>query len=1211
MKDIELINIDRSALDPNYKESERIVLSEIDFPYVIPDKGPMYSKSIRIIAGPDELKEGTDYFIREVDTELGNELGHEVCLFVAITRRVLNDYKELRLTYQRVGDPVFGLKDLLVLLDNSLNSKKRVDWITEVHEKPSEYWASKHQHDIKSASEVIGFGGLIHLILVAKSNLEDNGLKLFNRLEQIKSLFYEELNTTYNELWDNLFNHVRDYAAPHQPEKGDVGLGNHPNYATATKEEDMLGVRHDLLSTPLGLKFAIEFAQPNTDSYILQNTTPFSNYGSTIYIPPAIQGSFEGLGANQETSAICKESNGWVVALLPGFDLKVKNLYFYYNTDIKKKGGWVNSNHIYEHPFIKSKGCVANGVIGGSGADVIMVGDVDKQKWFISLGNGSLNPAGHNFRLIDFSNIDHLIAPGTKTYTGNKTVHLFGDWIYFIDSNNSYPVDTPRTSGNAIQRFFRLHKSVFGDNTKETVQFEIVKLNYDNLDRERKLNQDYFQMTNIKYDSNGLITQGFSKYSPSITYHETGRRRQFVTMANPDNPNDVTFWIGQRNYVQLVNDDVSIGHTVTYWIKYRFDVTTNTLVLDPKYQMPTYDIVNDKLNIPNGLTYDDYGNRLDASTFTQNYDRQSAIYIPGYGLYTIGYYLKLPYVTCGLELLPNSDKTDWEKFNTSFKDLGLALTDGPFYDTIEIKSPFNVTGVFCGFADIYEYNGKVQTDPLEFFISDNSTGGRECNFRLTSGTQFKSDPSYQLQFLPQYDINARTPNINYGKVDNIRRCPLVYYNEKSEHSKQYGIIRFNSLRLGADGKPILNTNINGSAFKFDENDGVVLPLLGVNSYDRLNSKLSISSTKERSVYIKKSVWETFVKTAIGGDWNDIIEYNFSMYVSSKPGNQRVPKSICYVAWHTKSDYKRMKMCAFIFNWAYDTDFNGYKTIKTTDIETPFVTSGGVACKPGTTGWVDNDVYYDTNHKWVVLGDLQTNGLDLVQINNVQNNSNPNDQDFFAIVNPIIRTIGNSLSYSLRYTKINNVVSVALLERGDFGTGQAVRSHKYVVDGVGICQALGGEITGGAGLYVKNPANNKLYNLASTFISGNWGVIIPAPVPAAFNGVDRIVPEETINLQSLGIDPKNKTFYLYAVSTPSSARYELSLKARTANPYTLLAAIIKTNSNGITSIDVKRPFAISGFVTSTVRTGGSILTSSGTPNEVGGFKVLKYSDLYLE
>ena len=142
----------------------------------------------------------------------------------------------------------------------------------------------------------MGFGDLIILFKQARGAVNAHGLDIYQALNKIRDACYNDLNEIYQNRWNQMFGHIKNIQNPHGIVKADLDLGEHPHYATATFQEDLEGIRNDVISTPKGVRAALENYDVNTDGYIRQGSLPFSYYGTGIYIPPPISGSFEGIG---------------------------------------------------------------------------------------------------------------------------------------------------------------------------------------------------------------------------------------------------------------------------------------------------------------------------------------------------------------------------------------------------------------------------------------------------------------------------------------------------------------------------------------------------------------------------------------------------------------------------------------------------------------------------------------------------------------------------------------------------------------------------------------------------------------------------------------------------------------------------------------------------------------------------------------------------
>lgn len=967
MKDIEIIDIDYTGVKPEYRKEDKLKVSEMSGVFIIPEEGPFYGSSLRVIHGGLPLVLEKDYKPVTQDPKLTKMTGKAVYLHIELKDHITSTGGELAVIYQKVGRPVISVKTLINLLEEMVLNGKEVDWLTGIEGIPETFYPAAHSHDIQNSKELVGFGGLIELFTYMTHNQVNGGGEIIKLLESLEKELFVKLNYEQKLLWGAVMNHVRDYTNPHDLKPGDVDAGLIANYYTASPEQDLQGDRRDLYSTPAGLKRIVEGSEPETDDFIIQNELPFSYYGSGMYLPPPISGSFEGLGGDVENSAFCSEGNGWTVGLLRGYDSRVRNLYYMYHPDLKSRDNslWQHTYVQYRHPTIDAAGARASFVMCGSGAEVLGIVDTDKHKAWICASNSTFDSAAHDFKELNIEAIANTVhrdafsifgQPGTISleYYGRFNISKMGDWVYLIFSSNYVSPEEAQGDENGVnftQYFFRFPYSKLTDKTVKSIDWEPVTLNFDNLLKERYTNQSSFRMSRRVHSPDGVRYSSFMvKYNPPASFCQSHRKRQFIVRENPADKTKARIKILAVVYSGYIppGTEASTGLWKNICVDYEFDTSTNTLSLDTKWVMPTHDLVNDKM-VWASPANDKRNDIWWAGAHIFSFENVCQSWIPGYGF--VSMCTKQtgppPYTfTCtqmNQWLDPRRDyEAIWQDIN--LKDL-TGSEKNTWYADFNMSSPFGYAGFPRYHTDLYRVSGKLQENPIEVFVAESDDQVTRAFYRQTApgGLKFEERPNLQSPFI-SLPIKGRKTTANYGKVVGFSKNmgQVNYPNAPNKaHTRQLGLFSRSVVRPSG---PVISdtftdTLIEDGKFgpiKTDDKGGILVPLLAEHVLDSVNKTLTLKLSKANTVYIPEAVHHTFIQQQIGARFNDVIEYHYTWYIASEPHRDNVPRSMYHVIFHYRNEPDVARCVAGVCNWVPNgTTADGYTIIDIRNNEQPF------------------------------------------------------------------------------------------------------------------------------------------------------------------------------------------------------------------------------------------------------------------------------------
>lgn len=1271
MKNIQIMDIDYSGKDILYKKEEDVDLSKISSPWIVPGEGPFYKDSLRVIKGGLDIDNDKFKAVTEV-TDLTELTGRGVCLYVELADDILASKGTVTVIYQQVGKPVISVKTLLQMLEDMVITGKPVDWDTQVTGKPKSVWPAQHSHDIQNPNEMVGFGGLIELFtLFTNQQISDSG-RAVELLEKIQTDMYNRLDYIQKLKWGAIMTHARDYNNPHGVVPADVDADKLSNYFLATPQQDSEADRTDLYSTPKGFNRLLSEVQPVTENYLIQSELPFGYYGSGIYLPPPITGSFEGLGGDTENSAFNLEGNGWLVCLFRAFDGRVKNLYYAYNIDYQDRNTtrspWLDTYVQYQHPVITAAGKTPNLTIDGSDGSILMVGDqpdpnsniTGSGNWWICASNSTFDPNSHTLKPVDMDSVINTC----KTITGVEArpscykICKVGNWVYLLATLSSFQGDdvsnTPANvsvgygdmNNNWQTVMFRFPYQDLLDTTKSSITFTQVNVSYDTLLRERKTNKQQFipQRCLFTDSSRTLITEVYVKYSKPVVSMYANRKKAWIIVPNPNNPTLARLKVIVAPFATALDTTTggvrAQGFTVV--ATYDWNVETNTLTLSPNFSTPTGNMdVGGWVNPTQQQLDYSIGGNLDA--FAVGYVNTNGSWIPGYGY-----------------IVMRSDQTGtppYHFYSNQFNRDGNIAKD---YDSMSLpntwtsgsgvnswvqvpykmRSPFGVAGFPRLFGDLYSLTSGMRTAPIEIFTGENENGGQSTFYRITEGG---SDDGYvrrdalQSAYIP-YPIFGRKTNSNFGTVDGVT-MDIGYVNRpkrKNASTRQTGLFSWwrQSVHTnpGAPYQFTKTTNLDGTVGPTTmQADGSIILNLDLDyTLDTVAKKLVAKANPAKQVRIPKSVYIDMVNNALGAHANSLIDVCVDFFIGQQPGTGGDQVySFWQVTYHLTGSPAAARQIIGQFTWEVaSTGADGIRVLRVVGMNYPFksttawVTSA-VNLTPGNDNNIVSNGHYElkANNVWYIeyRTYLQTR-MRHVEVLDYESEG-PQNMEIAWFSGLQIGTIGNADNVRTLFFRRNNQVTKAV---SSSAPGQAFNyEYSWVLcanPDLGWLCGVASEYSGAAMdlmmpwsgqdtiFLPNNPPAAQLVMYGATYVEGNWSLFINANIGVTFNGQNIQAKATTWDLRDLTDVYRSQTFYVYCIMDGSVAVYEVTKTLREHNSAHILVAIVTTDDFGIVTIERRQSFSISGFPLTRIRDMG-IPVSSGSITEEGTYKFISRSELY--
>lgn len=358
---------------------------------VIPPYGPFYQNSM-VMTSPDgkPLVLGEDYEFYGIMNKLTAFTAQPVGLFVRILK---DEIREWYWDYQVVGNFNKLTNEILNMLHSIYEDDRYVLW-ENIQNKPLWFDPEVHQHDL--TYDIFGFTDLARELTRVAHIQGSQKAAAVGFLEAFRD-HIEFYCDSYRELLKGIIdNHAQHKYDQHAVRKHHIGLGLVDNNLTATLDETLEGLRDDLFITPYNAALTVTAAAGRNDKLYPSGKLPLLRYGSDTFIPPTIDGSFEGLGGLTRSVGAVVETDGTLLILQHRNNGKVRGLYFVRCSDWRsQQANYEFTAYRYTHPTATAAGVTLDTIINGSNRYVMVVGDSVKNKWYWCETNGTFNPDRH------------------------------------------------------------------------------------------------------------------------------------------------------------------------------------------------------------------------------------------------------------------------------------------------------------------------------------------------------------------------------------------------------------------------------------------------------------------------------------------------------------------------------------------------------------------------------------------------------------------------------------------------------------------------------------------------------------------------------------------------------------------------------------------------------------------------------------------------
>lgn len=1238
MDKLQVVQFDvRGTRVENRVTREQIPIKYKDCPWVVPNGSPYFAEGPLVDLYNEaggRLTLGTDYWFEGEFEPFCEITGRSICSFVKLSDKVLAENAFVSMTYQSIGAWFVPRNSIDEWVREIYIGKIPIPW-AKVYNVPPTLPSSKHAHRIQT--EIADWYELTFFFDYLAGYYSTRDPSVYTEADRVINESFAKLKEVKEAQLARINNHDKDYGDPHQINKFHLQLGNLDNFATASPEDDVLGARADLFSTPEGvMRLSDEYALESDD--IMRNgVLPVSYFGNGGYIPPTILGSFEGLGSLSECMGMCAEASGRLVAIQNHFDGRTEGLYFSILSDYKNPLDPKNpyrfdyTAYRYEPPVLTNNGIKPNHIIAGSGNDIIMTGLTTRgnpaanDRWFIALTNDSFDPSGHRY-------IEVNMKPIFATF-GNPTPEgLWGGYlyhgrmmVYLLDQYAYLAVDSliPLFGQAGRMSYWRIPRQAMIDGTPAT--WELVKLTYQDYDGIQYNNVNYWEFAQKVVSNNNVSRWGrytFSPFQPPQSLGQFARRCFTMFAKKPGTTN--TFYMNFIAYTfldyQPVGKGVNNSATITN-IVYELNIVTGVMTL--LYKQPP-------LNL-------DYQNDNSAAVFA---DRD---------IWMQWYNALVRYTVAAVIITPNGER--------------LASITGPAQE----QTVLNTVIEYTQFK--YTSNGQVITSRAEMLKGSVGTDRVQVGNRWERGRNLLTPiatgiGNRQLAYEAEGE-NFLTYPTTYDPITGSALPKIVCRNISGDYTIRPEVTN----RTLA---PVYSRALTNSVFDTNMTyaDGTIsitgtAAELSARGVDQGNMSLSYCGWSSRN-----DIYSTMLEMPVKGSVPMRAPDETGAFISFPKTYKRLLDVGARKVNYTPNDYYGVSLAArnkirslisvaqqgpwWVFELAMlnaeQGGMFGGLNCALLKIKYPTVADGSASTWDGQVFLVTPVVEApNANHPglylitdFLVLGQSSKNVVQEYVLGIPYNQGlaayyyNRSLLSVYRSGNILQCTWCSGYTYLSTGPYIDQTLFTLNLNNNTFNGTVARYAGWNEGEGVVNIPKVGrsrvdllnpdtyqgkpsntagpletSDSSGGAArIYpvLRSGGGTDYYATITSYPETGWAVFFLEEVSAMVHGTLYRATTGTVDLRDIDTDPRNKVFYVYLTIEDTVAKYIFSTVKLRRGGAVMLVAVITTNEKQILTLERRTPFIVADYELSFIRNGGIIPISSGFPQDNGIFKFVKTSEL---
>lgn len=1110
-----------------------------------------------------------DYEIFNIMPKLTGEAGQPVSCLIKMLNPLI---KEVVVDYHTVGSMTLVDSSLLGLFISVLNDDRPISFDNIIN-KPLGFVPNLHGHSL--LYEIFAFQDTVDFLSGLLQLIKDKPDAMKIRLDH-----YLTLIDWYIDLYGGMLNKYLDLHAKTYDSHGltakQVALDLVDNYETATAA-NILQVRNDQHLKPTELKTLIESYSFNTDEFLPARVLPVAQFGTSNFIPPNIDGSFEGLGGVIETAGICMESDTSIVFLANRMDGRVRGLYYSTLTDSQSdsKVKLTYTGYKYTHPKFVQDGITPDIIATGSGGEAILVGDSARDLFYVGLTNGSLDPTKHvysaiNLRLLVdsiFLNNAQILTSYLKPYLA---VSLIGDWVYIIlSSPTNYPFEGNYFDGPLIyKQFYRVSVAdvKLGNPLVPTRQ----NISYTNADGEQFNNVPFFKWYSVQKDGQGRVTKGLMTFNPvPSTFFPGNYRSQLVYCAEDPNRKGV---FGLKFMSSYYAGSTNKSLNIIPEIVYDFNPVTGVMTLKAKTDLPTNINWNDTVPLPVRFEHD---RRLGVMAY--GYQAQGGVILEDGRVIASGANGFTGYPRVCYTATINDSNSRYGSVTRIWNSPNQVRSGQTVLEDANspLESSTSVKGLLYFAGSEYYLAGQKGNDTVNGLYK-----------KVVSG-KFALRPEVTNLYIP--NVRSRPLSSNVRKINAITGLGGITVTVPSTQLDSFAIeVAESSLSMAAT-RRFYNRNVAGNGWTpYPANADDILVVARHTERNDPDGTITIVPTAE-----------ILYPDAMVKQFKNLVEFPAIKNAS--------PEVIVTVVDPSLSGHERFGWLPVMVSVVYRGGGNLYSTFFV--INPTHVDKGNGRFEVSRFNVVNIVHFTDLNAATEALGIF--NGVN----NNIpaQTFVGPMRVYYYVegprltvqFVNGVIgQTIADSLICSMKAV-YNDKTTFQWNTVEKVITSSPNSSFALTPDNGISSLAPWDTTTGGAASLTVGNSYPAL--LGSVYPEIGWTIFFKSEMRVVFNGTPYTLKAGNIDLRDTNTDPQNKTFYIYAKLISGEASYELSLEKRLETNFQLWIGTVVTNDRQIITLDRFNVTAIDGHRVSETRRGNSIPASSGLIGAEGQLPWLKNNE----
>lgn len=1147
---------------------------------LVPRHAPFFVKSLKLTTVTGEpLFLGDDYDIYKIMPKMTGLTGQSVACFIRFTNPKIT---EALASYHTVGEASLIDNTLLSMVAAAINDTRPVHW-DGILNKPVGFAPVLHGHSL--LYETVAFQDTVNLLNDILNLIKARPDAVKMRIDHFTSLvnwyidMYSEMLNTY------LDNHKNSYNA-HGFTVKQAGLELVDNYSTATFA-DIMQARDDQHLRPAELKTLIESYSFNSDEFMPSKKLPIAQYGNTNFIPPNIDGSFEGFGGVSESAGICLESDSSIVFLWNRMDGRTRGLYYSVLTDadVKNKAKLVYTGFKYEHPRFAPDAANVDRIVQGSGDEVILVGDSVKNIYYVGVTNGSLDPTKHVYSKVNLQPLVDAIFLSTDNVTALSlfpllSVVLMGDWIYIIlNSATPGPDPSPIRGGMIYRHFFRVKLS----DVQQTIDVTPVRQNltFTDADGTQYTNAPWFKWYTMTFQGND-VTKALFTFSPlpSTQWSGSYRSQLTVTAEDPDRKGIYGIKFLSAYYAAYVGNNISRSFSFAPEITYDFNPITGVMTLKSKSAIPATINFNDPSPLP-----PQYAPPAMVGFMVFTYQGQGLNVLPDGRAVTsaaLGF-SGFPRLGGVMEVVDSKSR-----YATIAKPWGLAgglnvKYEGNWPETISspLESSINVKAML--YRPGAEYYIAAQKNDL----------GTLQLFRKAITGKFAIRPEVTNLFRP--NVVSRPLTTSIRRVNALPGMGGMTVSVPSARLDSFGIEVGESAFCVSTQKRYFDRDTLGNGWTAPV--GLDDILLVATHTDRMDADGTVTIVPTMEVLYPKALVELLKRQV--------------QHLDIKDRSRQCIVTISDPTWSGMDRFGWLPVCVAI-TYADEigrpTSENLYATYLV--IQPTYMTQGN---RKVATGFTVLDKFNFEGISQAIIG-LRVFFADAGAGDTPQTTVGPMRVQYYLdgskltvhfCTGVIGQTINDAVISSCRMRYDNRDT-----KRWSFVENLSTASRdsaSVMTPDNGITSTMEwSETTGGAATLANGSVNTPL--IGSVYPEVGWIIFFKAETNVVFNGEPFVLPPGSIDLRDIDPVPQNKTFYIYARLDSGVAYYEVTLEKRLESNYQLWVGAAVTNDRQIITLERFNVVALDGHRISETKRGNSIPASSGLVNAEGQLPWLRPGEI---